>query len=74
MDAVLANIGPMQTKTDDLFPYADRQHSYWTGTAAQGSEPLYVEESSILQNMLLKSLYYLSYLFFAQDTSPLDRL
>jgi len=31
MDAVLKTIGPMQNKTDDLFPYADGPHAYWTG-------------------------------------------
>lgn len=31
MDAVLKGIGKMQEKTDDLFPYANDAHSYWTG-------------------------------------------
>ncbi|XP_063677322.1 lysosomal alpha-mannosidase-like isoform X2 [Bolinopsis microptera] len=31
MDAVLKSIGGLQNKTDDLFPYADGPHSYWTG-------------------------------------------
>ncbi|KAL5264156.1 hypothetical protein ACHWQZ_G005288 [Mnemiopsis leidyi] len=31
MDAVLKSIGALQNKTDDLFPYADGPHSYWTG-------------------------------------------
>ena len=31
MDAVLEGIGPMQNKTDDLFPYADGPQAYWTG-------------------------------------------
>ena len=31
MADVLEDIGPMQNKTDDLFPYADGPQSYWTG-------------------------------------------
>ena len=31
MDAVLQNVDGLSNKTDDLFPYADSAHSYWTG-------------------------------------------